>query len=1064
MDNDRKKILLVDDESIIALSQSETLKKAGYDVVIAMNGDSAINAVREDAEIDLILMDIDLGRGMDGTMAAEVILLNRDIPIVFLSSHTEPEIVDKTEKITSYGYVVKNSGDTVLLASIRMAFRLRDAYEKLRRREERVEEALKMHQQAEMRIQQQKSELEAANEELQATIEELQATNEEFEAVNEELARSQREIIKSEEKYRSLFDNMISGVVIQEAITDEKGNIVDFIYTDANNAVERQSRLKKEQFIGKRISEVYADLGRTDFDWVGNLMKVATTGETLRFEYHVSRFDYWFDVVEYRNQPGSVVSIFEDITERKVADRLLRRSQEKYSNIFRFSPSAITVSDFETGLIVEANEGVRWTGWSPEEITGKTSAEIGSWIRDEDRGDIIREVLASGRIINRPVKFIKRDGTIAHAIMNASIIEIEGKKHLLAITYDATAENEAVEQVRSLNDELRITIEKLQEKNEEFEKINRELARSRRDIMESENMFRSLIDTAPIPMIISSDFGKTNLILNRKFTELFGYTIEDVPDIGHWWPLAYPDEKYRSEVVDLWEEKVSLAVRNTLPMEPVETRVTCKDGLVRNIIFTLSSVGQTYAIFMNDVTEFRQARESMKKSREDFDKFFSMTLDLLCIADTDGYFRKLNPQWEKTLGYGIKDLEGKKFLDFIHPEDMSSTLQAVAQLSEQKEVIDFTNRYQARDGSYRWIEWRSYPEGKLIYAAARDVTDRKLAEDELAKREALLNAILENAGVGILMVDRTMKIVKANRKMSDILGFEPVELLEKTFTEITYPEDVSESLRMFHSLEEGEIPSYEIEKRYVRKNGSPVWCSVSVTPIRDLEGFPIVIMGVIVDITEKKIATEKINRALAEKEMLFRELQHRIKNSMAIITGLIGLEAKRVSDPAVRDLLQNIRNRVSSLVSLYDLLYRAGDATTIRLDEYLGRMARSLLSSYASVQARISLVMQIEAIPFDVKSAISVGLIVNELLTNSLKYAFPEQRSGEIRLSLTRTGKSAVFEVSDNGIGLPDGFDIDRPGGLGIEIVRMLSLQIGGRVEMLREAGAAFRITFPVEK
>jgi PAS domain S-box-containing protein len=274
-----------------------------------MNVDSAVDAVRDDAEIDLVLMDIDLGRGMDGAGAAEIILHNRDIPVVFLSSHTEPEIVDRTEKISSYGYVVKNSGDTVLLASIRMAFRLREAYEDLRKREEKVEETLKMHQQAEVRIQQQNSELEAANEELQSTIEELQAANEEFEAVNEELARSQREILKSE---------------------------------------------------------------------------------------------------------------------------------EKFSSIFRFSPSAITVSDLATGMIVEANEGVRWTGWAPEEIIGKTSAEIGSWIRHEDRDDIAREVFASGRVINRPVQFIKRDGSIAHAIMNASIIEIEGKKHLLAITYDAT--------------------------------------------------------------------------------------------------------------------------------------------------------------------------------------------------------------------------------------------------------------------------------------------------------------------------------------------------------------------------------------------------------------------------------------------------------------------------------------------------------------------------------------------------------------------------------------------------------------------------------------------------
>lgn len=120
-------LLLVEDEAIIAMAEAAMLRKNDYAVLLAESGEQAVALASLDPRIDLVLMDIDLGRGMDGTVAARNILACRDIPIVFLSSHTEPGVVEKTEGITSYGYVVKNSGDTVLLASLKMAFRLFDA-------------------------------------------------------------------------------------------------------------------------------------------------------------------------------------------------------------------------------------------------------------------------------------------------------------------------------------------------------------------------------------------------------------------------------------------------------------------------------------------------------------------------------------------------------------------------------------------------------------------------------------------------------------------------------------------------------------------------------------------------------------------------------------------------------------------------------------------------------------------------------------------------------------------------------------------------------------------------
>jgi PAS domain S-box-containing protein len=158
---------------------------------------------------------------------------------------------------------------------------------------------------------------------------------------------------------------------------------------------------------------------------------------------------------------------------------------------------------------------------------------------------------------------------------------------------------------------------------------------------------------------------------------------------------------------------------------------------------------------------------------EEINRFFTVSLDLLCIATIDGRFERLNPEWEKTLGYPVQDLAGKKFLDLVHPDDLEATIGAMAVLAKDEPVLNFTNRYRHRDGTYRWIEWRSYPfEGKLVYASARDVTDRKLEQDALAlanRKINMLSSITRHDILNQLMGLRTyLELSKTAEEPSDI--------------------------------------------------------------------------------------------------------------------------------------------------------------------------------------------------------------------------------------------------------------------------------------------------------
>lgn len=210
-------------------------------------------------------------------------------------------------------------------------------------------------------------------------------------------------------------------------------------------------------------------------------------------------------------------------------------------------------------------------------------------------------------------------------------------------------------------------------------------------------------------------------------------------------------------------------VLSSLLKKPMDTLIGSITEVVKGKYQQLASP-QTYEEFSPIVSSINtmsavvaNREESLRKKSEELEHYFTSALDLLCIADTDGYFLKLNPEWEEMLGYPMTELVGRKFLELVHPDDMEGTLQALSTLSAQNSVLNFTNRYRHKDGSYRWIEWRSYPVGTMIYASARDITERKRAEDEISRLNEELHR--HAAQLEQQVAARTAQLEAANKEL-----------------------------------------------------------------------------------------------------------------------------------------------------------------------------------------------------------------------------------------------------------------------------------------------------------
>ncbi|MGZ6220148.1 MAG: PAS domain S-box protein, partial [Syntrophales bacterium] len=257
-------------------------------------------------------------------------------------------------------------------------------------------------------------------------------------------------------------------------------------------------------------------------------------------------------------------------------------------------------------------------------------------------------------------------------------------------------------------------------------------------------------------------------------------------------------------------------------------------------------------------------RSRKKVAEEAVNQFFNVSLDLKCIANSDGYFLRLNPAWEMTLGYTLGELMAKRFLEFVHPDDLDKTREAVSTLASQQKVTSFENRYRCKDGTYRWLEWISVPAGKLIYAAARDVTGRKQMEEAVRKSEARLKDITFSMADWVWEVDENGVYTYSSQKGPDLLGRSIEDVIGKTPFDFMPPDEAKRVAAIFSEIVANKAPIKDLENWNIRKNGESICLLTNGVPMLDKEGNLKGYRGVDKDVTERKQPEVEVARAHSE--------------------------------------------------------------------------------------------------------------------------------------------------------------------------------------------------------
>jgi PAS domain S-box-containing protein len=306
------------------------------------------------------------------------------------------------------------------------------------------------------------------------------------------------------------------------------------------------------------------------------------------------------------------------------------------------------------------------------------------------------------------------------------------------------------------------------------------------------------------------------------------------------------------------------------------------------------------------------------------------------------------------------------------------------------------------------------------------------------------------------------KIIYVNDAFCSMFGYERDELIGQSVLRIAAPEYRS----LIEERNRLRLAGQEVPNRYVftgvKKDGEKLIIGFSSSVPFMHKGKPTV-LAILRDITEQRQAQERIGASLKEKEVLLKEIQHRVKNNLQVISSLFDLQSRYTDDEQVLTMFKESRDRVRSIALIHEKLYQAEDLTMIDFADYIESLANHLFRSYGVSSSSIKLKTRFDSVSLSVDTAIPCALIVNELISNSLKHAFSGSDEGEIRIELRSAEDSTVtLVVSDNGVGLPESLDFESPASLGLRLVRTLTQQLKGSVAFGRDGGTTVKVMFRV--
>lgn len=822
--------------------------------------------------------------------------------------------------------------------------------------------------------------------------------------------------------------------------------------------------------------------------------RVAIRKRTVQTELKAGEKTYSIVFTPLLGCGGTVISAFEITSFKQTEEKLLLRKRE-HEMLSRISELSLKTPYFQALLdqalpLVATTLGVEYCSVLKLLPNEDFVFETGVGWKPENIGRIIKKDLASRAgytvLSSRPILLEKLDKKSSlrtmgleesqDIISGISVLIGSVEKPYGVLTAHSTKKekftNEAACFLSSIALILSFTIQR-----NEVEATLRDKA----------YFLGTLLDTIPAPVFFKNREGIyqgcndlfAKMILGSSKEKLAGHSTYDL------------FQGTSSELEEIYE-RMDKQLFQKGGSHTYETKVVCSDGLKRDFIFNkavyknLCGTVEGLIGVMLDITGRKKIEEKLQKSEERYRLIAEQTGQLIYDIDLENGHVEWAGAITELTGYSNKEIENLDFYDWlehIHPEDRRRVQQSFRSCWNTGERFEEEFRFKRKDGSYFYVKNKGvYLRDDEDYVSRalgvmEDVTEIKRSSEKLRESEELYRSFLQNFKGISFKLNRNFNLLLLEGALDEITGYPEEEFISGRikFFDLVVPENRP----LIHLIRDKLVSSsnsiMEYDYRLRRKDGSVRWVHELVHNVCSTSGETAFIQGYTYDITQRKIAEETLEKA---EKIGMREIHHRIKNNLQIVSSLLSLQADKFKDKEVIEAFRESENRVVSMSMIHEELYKSEDAASIDFAAYLRKLTADILHSYKVGDEKIKLILEVDSTLLGVDTAIPLGITINELFSNSLKYAFPKGSEGKIKISLYRneagcqkTGETTEKELpevfssftltySDDGARFPEKVDFKNPKTLGLQLVNALVEQINGTIELEREKETKYTIRF----
>ncbi|HEY1189385.1 MAG TPA: PAS domain S-box protein, partial [Gemmata sp.] len=851
--------------------------------------------------------------------------------------------------------------------------------------------------------------------------------------------RSEAALRASEERFRAIFDQTFQFIGLMST---------DGTVLEANRTALAASGITEADVIGKPFWETrWWTHDPEQQDRLRAAVTRAAAGETVRFEAthpapdgRLIRVD--FSLKPFRDAAGNVTLLIpegRDITDAKRAAEELAATEVLLRQFIKHAPAAIAMMDTEMRYVQASDRWVTDYRLTGRDLIGRSHYEVFP-DQPERWKEIHRRVLAGAVEACAEDPFPRADG-------GTEWLQWECRPW------------------RAAGGEIGGLIM--------FTQVVTERIRSAEALRESEERFRSAFDHAAVGMALVSPEGRW-LKVNQALCQMLGYTAVELL-ASDFQTVTHPDDLGADFAF------ANRVLRGELATYQMEKRYLHKDGRVLFGLLAVSLLRDArgaplyFVSQIKDVTERWQAERALRENEERYRETVEAAPDAIVTTDSRGTILGWNRGAERVFGHTAAEAVGGGVELLVPQGDVGACRAAMAAFDPDRprlrgRVMEVSAR--RKGGTEVPVEialahWGAGAERRFT-AIIRDVTERKRAEQALRASEERYRAVVQALAEGVVVQDRSGVVVACNDRAPSILGLTAEQLTGRTPLDPRW-----QSVREDGTPYPGEEHPAMVVLRTGQAQFNTVmgvhtpagqlrWISINAVPLPDPGPAGARVVCSFHDVTAIREASERLRASVREKEVMLKEIHHRVKNNLQIISTLLDLQSDGLTDPAARAAFRESRGRVRSMSLIHERLYRSENLAGVEFGAYLRGLADDLFRAYRADDEAIRLEVSVSAPPLPLDMAIPCGLLVNELISNCLKYAFAGREGGTIAVHLDRAeGGRLALAVADDGVGLPPGFDLRHPTSFGLQLANTLAAQLGGELAVGSGPGARFVVRFP---